>query len=127
MRAFTALTITATLVAALAASSAAIETGGTGRRLDGWGPFKFGMTPEEARAVPGVSWRGPNGSRAGAVTGATPANVPIMTSHPITSEYGSDTDVFLGFNGEQKLLMIKLSFTRYGAPPPIARKPSALC
>jgi len=109
MRAFTILAITATLLATLAAANAATETPGgrtAGRTLDGWGPFKFGMTPEQARAVPGVSWRGPNGSRPGA--GAKPANVPIMMSRPMTSEYGPDTGVFLAFNGEQKLMMIKL-------------------
>jgi hypothetical protein len=105
MRAFTILAITATLLTTLAASNAAVDTPGAStakHTLDGWGQFKFGMTPDQAHAVPGVSW--PRATNANAPT------VVTMDSLPMTSEYGPDTHVSLAFNPDQKLREIRLFF-----------------
>jgi beta-lactamase regulating signal transducer with metallopeptidase domain len=51
------LIVVAPILAGLVASRQALaQTSGT---LDGWGPFKFGMTLEQARAIPtpGLTWR----------------------------------------------------------------------
>ena len=104
MRAFTILAIAATLLATLAASDAAINEPGAStakHTLNGWRQFKFGMTPEQARAVPGVSWR----------PGVHPPTVIAMVSLPMTSEYGPNTHVMLMFNSDQKLTMINLSIS----------------
>jgi len=86
---------------AAAGSRAAVDAPARAqKKMDGWGPFKFGMTPEQARAVPGVSWR-------------RDINTPIMVmmhSLPMTSEYAPDTDVMLTFNADQKLMAIHLLF-----------------
>src|SRR6185437_6539825 len=94
MRAFKVLAVISCL---LAASGPAIAQS----KLDGWGQFKFGMTPDEARGVPGVSWK----------PGAKTATVTAMESLPMTSEYGPDTHVALAFNPDQKLREIRLFFT----------------
>jgi len=94
MRAFTILAVISCL---LAASGPAIAQS----KLDGWGQFKFGMTPDEARGVPGMSWK----------PGAKAATVTAMESLPMTSEYGPDTHVALAFNPDQKLREIRLFFT----------------
>lgn len=105
MRAFPILAIT--LLAALAASGAATAA----PSLNGWGPFKFGMTPLEAHAVPDVPWREPAKRPPGAPPAPNPATTPFLMSRPMTSEYGPRTTVMLNFNPEHKLNMIHLSFS----------------
>lgn len=107
MRAFTTLAIITTLLATLASSAAMAES--TMHRLDGWGPFKFGMTPLQAHAVPDVPWREPVKRSRGAPPAPDPATTPFLMSRPMTSEYGPDTDVMLGFNNEHKLMIITVS------------------
>ena len=94
MRAFKILIVTSCLLASAAAMAQS--------KLDGWGQFKFGMTPQEARAVQGMSWK-PAADKAAPVT--------AMESLPMTSEYGADTHVALAFNADQKLHEIRLYFT----------------
>ncbi|HUO01133.1 MAG TPA: hypothetical protein VMU31_00010 [Rhizomicrobium sp.] len=68
--------------------------------LDGWGPFRFGMTPDQAHAVPGFSWQ-------------HSINTPVlsmMNALPMTTEYGPDTNVSLAFNSDKKLWRITLAF-----------------
>ena len=96
MRALSLLAIT--LLAVLAASGAATAE----RKLDGWGTLKFGMTPLEAHAVPDVPWREPVKRPPGAPPPPNPATTPFLMSRPMTSEFGPDTSVTLGFNGEHK-------------------------
>jgi len=99
MRGFNILAVTACLLT----SGAAMAQG----KLDGWGPFKFSMTPQEARAVPGMSWK-PAADKSAPVT--------AMESLPMTSKYGADTHVALAFNADQKLHEIRLFFTDAQSP-----------
>jgi len=100
MRAFTVLAITSCLLAAAGPATAQ-------NKLEGWGQFKFGMTPDQARAVPGMSW-GKSVNTSAPVKASIPA---MMFSAPTTSEYGPDTHVTLAFNADQKLFQIRLYFT----------------
>ena len=99
MRAFKILIVTSCLLAAGAATAQS--------KLDGWGQFKFGMTPDEARGVPGASWK-PAADKKAPVT--------AMESLPMTSDYGPDTHVALAFNADQKLREIRLYFNDAQSP-----------
>ena len=107
MRAFTVLVIAFCLLAAAGSRAAVDAPARAQNRVDGWGSFKFGMTPEQARAVPGMSWR-PGGNASVPVNNSVPV---IMLSLPMTSEYAPDTRVMLAFNADRKLRQIKLFFT----------------
>ena len=105
MRAFTVLAVTLCLSAA--AGSATAQS-----KLDGWGQFRFGMTPDQARAAPGVSWPPAVKTKANAANAnANASTADAMESLPMTSEYGPDTHVSLNFNADQKLQEIRLNFT----------------
>jgi hypothetical protein len=95
MRAFTLLATSVLLLAGMPSVSNAVADVSP----DGWGQFRFGMTPEQAHAVPGFSWQ-------------RDINIPTMAmmfSLPMTSEYGPNTNVSLSFNGDKKLNDIRLS------------------
>lgn len=104
MRVFTILAITSCLLAAAGPATAQ-------NKLNGWGQFKFGMMPEQARAVPGVSWPRAANANAGASASASDPAAITMDSLPMTSEYGPDTHVSLTFNPDRKLREIRLFFT----------------
>jgi hypothetical protein len=97
MRAFTLLATSVLLLAGMPSVSNAVADS----PLDGWGQFRFGMTLEQAHAVPGFSWRRDINAPA----------MAMMFSLPMTSEYGPSTNVLLNFNGDKKLYDIRLSPT----------------
>ena len=98
MRLFKILVATSCLLAAAWGAAKAADPAAGASKLNGWGPFKFGMTPDEAHTAPDVSWK------------KSAADSTAMTSLPMASEYAPDTLVTLKFNGDQKLTAINLSF-----------------
>ena len=60
MRSLTAIAISALALIPVAASSQAADPSPhqvAPASLDGWGPYKFGMTSEQMRAIAGVNWK----------------------------------------------------------------------
>jgi hypothetical protein len=70
--------------------------------LDGWEKLKFGMSPDEARAVPGIAWNG-------LVKLPVPGGLSMMDSKiPVTAVAKEKFTVRLTFNGASKLTAIDL-------------------
>jgi len=95
MRGFTLLATGVLLLVSMPSVSNAVAD----TAPDGWGQFRFGMTLEQAHAVPGFSWR----------RDVNTPTMAMMFSLPMTTKYGPITDVALTFNADKKLYGIRLS------------------
>jgi hypothetical protein len=103
------LRILAPVLAALcsfmpAATEAAVTTPAAASVLEGWGPFRFGMTPDKVQALPspGQPWK----------SLAIPASPQFstLTSLGPVKEFGFDFDVLgMTFKTQRGLLIIALS------------------
>ena len=70
--------------------------------LDGWDKLKFGMSPDQVRAAPGIAWND-------LAKLPVPGGLSIMDSKkPVTAVAGEKFDVRLTFNGASKLTNIDL-------------------
>ena len=83
--------------------AAAIET-----TLQGWGDYKFGMTPDQIRALPGTSWSELKSLPDGAIH--------YMNALAATKIEGHDFQVGVYFDTDKKLKSI--SFTEIGTARP---------
>jgi len=74
--------------------------------LDGWDKLKFGMTPDQVRAVPGITWNE-------LVKLPVPGGLSTMDSKaPVLGVAREKFDVRLTFNGAAKLTNIDLVSSR---------------
>lgn len=74
--------------------------------LDGWDKLKFGMSPDQAKAVQGITWNE-------MVKLPVPGGLSIMDSKiPVTAVAGEKFTVRLTFNGAAKLTVIDLVSVR---------------
>ena len=70
--------------------------------LDGWGPIKLGMTPEQVRALPGIAWNDLNKL-------PVPGGLGMMDSKaPVAGVAKEKFTVRLTFTGASKLTSIDL-------------------
>ena len=74
--------------------------------LDGWDKIKFGMSPDQVKAAPGITWNDP-------VKLPVPGGLIIMESQsPVTAIAGEKLTVRLSFTGASKLTNIDLVSVR---------------
>ena len=88
--AFLCLALSASIIPALADA-----------KLDGWDKYKFGMSPDQVRAVPGAAWNDLNKI-------PMPGGLAIMDSKAPIAAFDNKYAVHLTFDGGNHLILVDL-------------------